>query len=172
VAGGRGRLPPPPRGVFVAVTLAIYRLAALCFVCQFALALYSNVLIYRFRDIGWSSITLVDGWGDEYSRRFSFRLARATGVASFAPGDDHPRELTCDVRLGGVFVEGVRQLVGNTARRLPLHGDVAVLEPVTQMPVDGAQLRHLVIKEQSGGHIPSDQLPNLLGCSVRAARQV
>jgi len=42
-----------PRGVFVAVTLAIYRLAALCFVCQFAIALYLNVLLYRLRDIGW-----------------------------------------------------------------------------------------------------------------------
>jgi len=43
-----------PRGVVVAVTLAICLLAALCFVCQFALALYLNVLLDRLRDIGWS----------------------------------------------------------------------------------------------------------------------
>jgi len=43
-----------PLGVFVAVTLTIYRLAALWFVCQFAVALYLIVLLCRFEDNGWS----------------------------------------------------------------------------------------------------------------------
>ena len=41
-----------PRGVLVAVTHATPRLAALCSVCQFALVMYLNVLLCRFRDIG------------------------------------------------------------------------------------------------------------------------
>ena len=71
-----------PWGVFVAVTLAIDRLAALSFVRQFASALCLKVLLYRLRDIGWSFREL----GRKLFGLSSCRDRAVTSRDRFSPG--------------------------------------------------------------------------------------